>query len=172
MRYWKSQPLTYGRMTAHNLLSLGGGHVSVISHGDVTKVQQNHAPAIREVAAPNYEVMPEVAKIVDVNARKLLRLQGSDIYHAHACITPDVTPPNQTYYSLDARIFSAPEAPTIIFAQPGKMTTSPEVAQDVVRVAISDVPYDGANYALAALGHRPNTIPTISQYPHVLAKTL
>lgn len=131
IRFWKSHSLILPRLTKHGLFFGDPGEVSFMHHGDFTIACQSEDDFL--VEQPKCDVVEEPAAGLFRAVVNLMPRAESyrDVYVANACVKPDIILAPGMPRSVDHEIHEP--LPNYLFAFPGKVTTSPLMADMLVQ---------------------------------------
>lgn len=130
IRFWKSHSLIFPRLTKHGMYFVDPKEASFMNHGGFSVGCQSEddflieEPTFEVVAEPAQEVYKAVTRLIPSAARY------RDVYVANACVKPDIIQEKGMARSVDNEIHEP--LPNYLVAFPGKVTTSPLMADRLV----------------------------------------
>lgn len=155
MRFWKSHLILYPRLGKHNVFYIEPGEAAAIQHGRITMVGQHEDAAVSEL--PDFSPIPENAAKVREATNLLYPAAATSSYLDTACLKPDITRNAAKARSLGIEVYEP--QPGFIFALPGKMTESPCLADELVRLV------ESRNLQRSNLTCREKTVVPITSRP-------
>jgi glycine/D-amino acid oxidase-like deaminating enzyme len=160
LELWKHHLVALPRATEHNMLALFPHRPYIINHGDVSVLGKNKSES--PVAAADFDLIDEKVDELSEQARAFLPDADHTREHLHACVTLHV--PDVPYYGSDGRML---RRGLWTFAWPGKMTSAPDVAADLVRDISPTLDNAGRHIEVFSSVPQGLPIPTIENYPYV-----
>lgn len=133
MRFWKSNMVVTPRLAKHGLMHVRNGEANVTHQGNTTIGGQWEDATV--VYEPSLKPDPERVKPVFSALERAFpsAQQYQHNFFTITCIKPDVAQFATMARSVDIEVFE-PGSSNYIFALPGKMTESPYVADELVRM--------------------------------------
>jgi glycerol-3-phosphate dehydrogenase len=135
IRFWKSHSLIFPRLTKHGMYYIDPQEASLMHHGDYSIGCQSEDDFV--VKEPTFEVIKEPAMEVYKAVRRLVpgAANHRDVFIATSCIKPDIAPKLGMERSVNNEIHEP--LPNYLVAFPGKVTTSPLMADKLVHAVFN-----------------------------------
>lgn len=135
IRFWKSHSIIFPRLTKHGMYFVDPKEASFMHHGNFSVGCQSEDDF--QIEEPTFEVVREPAQEVYRAVTKLIpsAARYKDVFVANACVKPDIIQEAGMERSVDNEIHEP--LPNYLVAFPGKVTTSPLMADKLVHAVFN-----------------------------------